>query len=91
VIFTVFWFLKVVHDLTLFPFHFSSLAEHGIVVEYFTEIPGLEVAKLTSNPKYPKTPDEVQKLQTFETPQGKGDHYGARLRTYFMVRCEWTS
>ncbi|CAB4023040.1 Neurogenic locus notch 1 [Paramuricea clavata] len=62
----------------------ADKAEHGVVVEYFTDIPGLEVAKLTSNPKYPKAPDEVQKLQTFETPQDKGDHYGARLRTYFM-------
>ena len=63
-----------------------SLAEHGVVVEYFKDIPGLEVDKLTSSPKYPNAPDEVQKIQVFETPQDIGNQYGARLRTYFMVR-----
>ena len=70
-----------------FPYPYF-LAEHGIVVEYFRDIPGVEVEKLTSNPKYPKTPDEVQKIQVFETPQERGNHYGARLRTYFMVRLQ---
>ena len=55
-------------------------------MEYFRDIPGLEVKKLTSSPKYPKTPDEVQKIQVFESSQDRGDHYGARLRTYFLVR-----
>ena len=76
---TFIWFRHAVHS-------FPSLGEHGLVVEYFKEIPGLEVAKLTSNKKYPNTPDEVQKIQVFETQQNRGDQYGARLRTYFMVR-----
>ncbi|XP_028410745.1 uncharacterized protein LOC114533429 [Dendronephthya gigantea] len=59
-------------------------AERGIVVEYFNNIRGLEVEKLTSSPKYPKSPDEVQKVQIFETQQDIGNYYGARLRTYFV-------
>ena len=54
-------------------------------MEYFNNIRGLEVDKLTSNSKYPNKPDEIMKMPTFETKKDYREFYGARLQTYFLV------
>ena len=66
-------------------FFFCYAAEHGVVVEYFNGIRGLEVGKLTGNSKYPSKPDEIMKMPTFETKKDYGDFYGAKLQSYFLV------
>ena len=54
------------------------------VVKYYTGIAGTEVSDLTSNAKYPGTPDEVRTLTTgsFETESDYGDNYGAVLEGF---------
>ena len=54
------------------------------MVKYYTGIAGTEVTDLTSNAKYPGTPDEVRTLTkgSLETESDAGDNYGAVLEGF---------
>ncbi len=56
----------------------------GLLFEAFTNIGGTPVANLTGNAKFPNSPDDVQFLDSFDTPNGYGENYGARVRGWFV-------
>lgn len=71
-------------------------ARHGALLRcdkaacahYFHGIPGTQVKDLTSNSKYPASPDKTVGLTSgnFETKSGHGNDYGAMLTGFVKVR-----
>ncbi len=57
-------------------------ARGSILREYWTEIPGTRLSRLTDNPTFPSQPSGADYLTSFEAPRNFGDHYGARVRGY---------
>ena len=43
------------------------------------------LSSLTTNPRFPSSPDEYIVLDKFEAPPNAGDGYGQRLSTYYRV------
>jgi hypothetical protein len=52
--------------------------------EGYSNIPGTQVANLTSNPAYPNNPSVTAQLSSFEYTN-MGDNYGGRLRGYICA------
>ncbi len=52
----------------------------SIVQQIWTNMPGFNVANLTSDARYPYAPTTTRLLPTFEGPAGLGDSYGTRVR-----------
>ena len=52
----------------------------SIVQQIWTNMPGFNVANLTSDARYPYAPTTTRPLATFEGPAGLGDSYGTRVR-----------
>lgn len=65
---------------------FSSLAaKNGVVYEIWENIGGNDLAKLKTDPRFPNNPDRMEVLPNFQSAQGVGDNYAARLSTYYRV------
>ena len=73
---------------TLWNSFFNSLFtdDDGVLREVWFNL-GLSplLTTLTSNPRFPSSPDEYIILDKFEAPPNAGDGYGQRLSTYFKV------
>lgn len=52
----------------------------GILQQIWTNMPGFNVANLTSDARYPYAPTTTRTLTTFEGPAGYGSNYGTRIR-----------
>ena len=52
----------------------------SILAEYWYGIGGTAISDLTSNPRYPDSPDQRSYLTTFEIPVDAADTYGTRVR-----------
>ncbi len=52
----------------------------GVLRQWWTGIPRDEVDALTSHPRYPGAPDDMDILPEFEAPQNWENNYGQRLR-----------
>ncbi len=57
----------------------------SITGEGYSNIPGSQVANLTSSPKYPGNPDVVASLNKFEYGPNYGDNYGASVRGFICA------
>ena len=53
-------------------------------LEIYTGIAGTAVELLTSDPKYPNSPDAIQLLTSLSTPNGYGETYGARVSGFLI-------
>jgi len=60
----------------------GQLGVGNILYEYWDDITGTAVSSLTSDPRYPDSPDESLWWQSFEGQVGRGDNYGIRARGY---------
>ncbi len=52
--------------------------------EAYTGITGTAVDGLTTDPKYPASPDETRLLPSLSTPNGYADNYGARVSGFLI-------
>ena len=58
---------------------------NGAKLETWTGFTGSSLDDLTSDPRFPESPDESTILNTtLEAPSNSGDNYGRRLQTYIM-------
>ncbi len=57
----------------------------AVLREYWTGIPGVAVADLTSDPDFPSNPSGSDFLDSFEAPTDWADEYGTRLRAYLTA------
>ena len=69
-------------DITVVPVSGPYIAG-SIVQTFFEDIPGNNVADLTTDPKFPDFPDSELVLYEFNTDE-HGDNYGATLRGYLI-------
>jgi hypothetical protein len=53
--------------------------------QVYRDIPGAEVDKLTSSPKFPNHPDETTYVPRFEAPSNYADAYGQRIFGYLTA------
>lgn len=51
-------------------------------VEFYNDIGGVAIDGLTSDPKFPDSPDDVKVVAGFEGPTGYGDNYGAVVTAF---------
>jgi hypothetical protein len=74
---------KIVGDVV----SFSTLSEgeHGAQREVWLNIGGTAVSNLTSNARYPSSPDTVETVANFEAPTDVADNYGQRLMATLNV------
>lgn len=56
----------------------------GVVAEYWYGIAGNQLSALTSDPRFPASPDESRTVSTFELPSGFANAYGARVRGFVV-------
>jgi hypothetical protein len=57
----------------------------GVILrEWWSEIPGGDVASLTGNPKFPNEPTGFEFIPAFDTPIDTADNYGSRVRGYVL-------
>jgi len=54
----------------------------GAFQEMWQNISGTTVANLTSNTRFPTTPDAISLLATFESPVNRGTNFGTRTRAW---------
>lgn len=57
----------------------------GVVFELWDNIDGMRLKNLFKDPRYPDSPDKTTTLKSFDTPLDRGDRYGARVTTYYLV------
>ena len=55
-------------------------------MERWNGIGGNELSRLITNPRFPRRPNKARKIARLVSPVNKGNNYGLKLRTYFMVR-----
>lgn len=60
-------------------------ASGSVLREYWTDISGVLVNDLTSNPRFPNQPSGRDLLPTFEAPTDWADYYGTRVRGYLTA------
>ncbi len=66
-------------------FRAVPIVQRGLTVERWLDIPGTTVASLTSNARYPGSPDQRFVLSEGTEPAGGiGDNYGQRMRGWFL-------
>jgi len=65
----------------------SGANANGMLRERYDGIGGTAIPDLTNNPKYPGSPDVVDFVPTFESPQNPalGDNYGLRLSGFYTA------
>lgn len=67
-------------EATLSVAELSSEFSKGVLRwEAFTDIGGTALDALTSDTKFPNSPDETRLITRYEGPTGYGDNYGARI------------
>lgn len=54
-------------------------------MERWNRIGGVELSRLITNPRYPGKASKAFKIRNLVSPRNKGNNYGLRLRTYFVV------
>ncbi|MHC4726442.1 MAG: PA14 domain-containing protein [Planctomycetota bacterium] len=54
----------------------------GVLYEYWFDIPGTAVDALTSDPRYPDSPDQSEWRTDFDSELNPWDNYGTRARGY---------
>ena len=54
-------------------------------MERWNGIGGNELSNLITNSRYPRRPNKAVKITQLVSPVNKGNNYGLRLRTYFVV------
>jgi RHS repeat-associated protein len=64
----------------------GGLAPGVARVQLYRGISGSAVNQLTSNPKYPATPDEVHFVTTSDVGQNLGDNYGGMIEFYWTPK-----
>jgi hypothetical protein len=55
------------------------------MMERWNGIGGVELSRLITNSRYPRKPNKARKIPRLMSPVNKGNNYGLRLRTYFVV------
>jgi hypothetical protein len=55
------------------------------MMERWNGIGGVELSRLFTNPRFPRRPNQARKISRLVSPVNKGNNYGLRLKTYFMV------
>ena len=68
----------------VFLFNFTD-PQTGLNFEIWDGITGSKVDDLRNNPNFPNNPSMTKNLTTFDTPYNRGDNYGARVTTYYIV------
>ena len=71
-----------VQAASLATFMYSASAGGGVLREWWTDVAGNEISKLTLDPRYPDRPSGSDVLTSLESPVNWGDNYGERLRAY---------
>lgn len=61
-----------------------DVIEGGLLFETFLGIGGTPIANLTAAAKFPGSPDGARFIDSFDTPNGIADNYGARVRGWFV-------
>jgi hypothetical protein len=61
-----------------------QVVDGGLLFEAFTGIGGTPVVNLTNAAKFPASPDDARFINSFSTPNGYADNYGARVRGWFV-------
>lgn len=64
---------------------FEFFSVRGVMMERWNGIGGNELSRLFTNPRYPRRPNKAVKIRNLVSPVNKGNNYGLRLRTYFVV------
>lgn len=60
----------------------GSLVQGSIEHQIFSDITGSTVSDLTSDPKYPNSPDSTSTLASFDSGQDIANNFGSRIRAY---------
>ncbi|MBI4327611.1 MAG: Ig-like domain-containing protein [Chloroflexi bacterium] len=60
-----------------------NVARGWLSFQYFANISGNPVANLINSPKFPNSPDATLLLNSFNTPNGYAEAYGARIWGWF--------
>ncbi len=60
----------------------GTLGTGKILRQYWNNVPGTDIASLTSNANYPNNPTGSEQLTSIEGPSNAGDNYGSRIRGY---------
>ncbi|MFZ4768246.1 MAG: Ig-like domain-containing protein, partial [Roseimicrobium sp.] len=55
---------------------------NGVLQETWQNISGSTVANLTSNSRFPSSPDDTALISTFESPVNRGTNFGTRARAW---------
>ena len=58
----------------------------GVMMERWNGIGGNELSRLITNPRFPRRPNKARKIARLVSPVNKGNNYGLRMKTYFLVR-----
>lgn len=64
-------------------FRALGIGRGWLTFQYFANIGGTAVAGLTSSPKFPDSPDLTFSINSFSSPNGYAENYGARVFGYF--------
>lgn len=63
---------------------FCPSAFGKIMREWWLDVPGANIGDLTSNPRYPNSPDGYELLDIFEGPVNWGNNYGSRFQGWLL-------
>ena len=63
-----------------------SLVSPGLIREVYLNNPSISgISGLKKNPNFPKSPDSYEIINVFDAPYNIGDHYGQRIRGWFVA------
>ncbi|MCM8534663.1 MAG: PA14 domain-containing protein [Lentisphaeraceae bacterium] len=69
--------------LTLISIHSSHAG--GLNREIYTDLPGHDIASISSNPKFQVAPEVYDVVTIYESPKSYGDNYGTYIRGYITI------
>ncbi len=72
------------YQLGLTPGSKAERVPGAVIMEVWSGVNGFDVWGLTGNPRFPGSPDTRVLLRSLETPPGRGDNYGSRIRGYLV-------
>ena len=58
---------------------------HGVLQEFWFNIPSSMLASLEADRRFPNSPDVVSILENFDAPENIHSNYGQRLTAYLQV------
>ena len=61
------------------------VAQPGVTMQIWKNIPGNNVYQLKENPRFPDKPDSSSVIPNMATPVNTMDNYGLRLTAYYKV------